>query len=107
MYLFRTVLPHSRAHPQPVLNAAEVHSLFAHPLRAFLSPDAPRAPDFVDRMPELPVDDDAAAAEHAAYHSARDERWAGDPSGKRRVRVHVFTTGREAEGTKPVFGLTA
>jgi len=76
------------------LNAAEVASLFSHPLHSFLSstPPFPSEPESL----EVP------------YHTYYDQDWAGPPGKKpQKLRVHRFLTGREAGGIKPVFGLTA
>ncbi|KZT62842.1 hypothetical protein CALCODRAFT_478751 [Calocera cornea HHB12733] len=75
----------------PVLNAPEVSTLFSHPLLAFLSSSTP--------FPSTESVD-------AEYHTFRDIDWNGDPAAGR-VRMHRFLTGREGEGIKPVFGLTA
>jgi coenzyme A diphosphatase NUDT7 len=76
---------------RPVLNADEVASLFSHPLRSFLSSDPP-----------FPGDIETLEFE---YHTTQDIPWEGDRT--RRIRMHRFLTGREAGGTKPVYGLTA
>ncbi|KAH8092516.1 NUDIX hydrolase domain-like protein [Cristinia sonorae] len=75
---------------QPILNESEVHSLFSHPLISFLSSKPPVASD-----PD--TDDDE-------YHAYVDINWTGFTD---KVRMHRFLTGREAGGTKPIFGLTA
>ncbi|KAJ7638159.1 NUDIX hydrolase domain-like protein [Mycena rosella] len=78
---------------RPILNTAEVASLFSHPLASFLSssPPFPTEPELV----EVP------------YHTAGDWTYEG-PNGVQHVsRAHRFLTGREAGGIKPVFGLTA
>lgn len=75
---------------QPILNESEVHSLFSHPLISFLRSDPP-----------FPSEPDTF--EHQ-YHTHVDIKWTGFPS---KVRMHRFLTGREAGGTKPIFGLTA
>ncbi|KAF7984722.1 hypothetical protein HWV62_11648 [Athelia sp. TMB] len=101
---------------QPILAPAEVASMFSHPLHAFLSTTSP-----FSNEPE---------AVEVAYHTFFDFPWNG-PSppafspdfhfnhelhqDKERSRLeprsmsrtHSFLTGREAGGTKPVFGLTA
>jgi len=76
---------------QPILNKAEVSSLFSHPLASFLSSEAP----FPSEPESVEVD----------YHTYKDIRYRGDDG--RKVRIHSFLTGREAGGIKPVFGLTA
>ncbi|KAJ6621003.1 NUDIX hydrolase domain-like protein [Mycena sp. CBHHK59/15] len=78
---------------RPILNAAEVASLFSHPLAAFLtsSPPFPTESELV----EVP------------YHTYSDWQYPG-PNGRAQTsRGHRFLTGREAGGIKPVFGLTA
>jgi coenzyme A diphosphatase NUDT7 len=75
----------------PLLNADEVTSLFSHPLRSFLSSDPPFPGDFETLELE--------------YHTTTDVPWEGDRN--RTIRMHRFLTGREAGGTKPVYGLTA
>ncbi|EJU06306.1 hypothetical protein DACRYDRAFT_73701 [Dacryopinax primogenitus] len=72
---------------RPILNTPEVARLFAHPLLAFLSQSAP-------------------FSNAGEYHTLKDVLWASDPSSGP-VRLHRFLTGREGEGIKPVFGLTA
>jgi len=74
---------------KPILNDAEVTSLFSHPLASFLTstPPFPSEPESV----EVP------------YHTYADWVW----NGIGKVRSHRFLTGREAGGIKPVFGLTA
>jgi hypothetical protein len=37
------------------------------------------------------------------YHTTTEWEWSGGGS----IRMHRFLTGREADGVKPVFGLTA
>jgi len=74
---------------RPILNTAEVSSLFSHPLVSFLTSTAP----FPSEPESLEV----------TYHTYSDVDW--HKLGK--FRVHRFLTGREAGGIKPVFGLTA
>ncbi|KAG1762191.1 NUDIX hydrolase domain-like protein [Suillus occidentalis] len=75
---------------QPSLNESEVTSIFSQPLASFLASSFPfhpyRAPD-----PSMP------------YHTTTEWEWSGGGS----IRMHRFLTGREADGVKPVFGLTA
>ncbi|KIJ69712.1 hypothetical protein HYDPIDRAFT_104323 [Hydnomerulius pinastri MD-312] len=75
---------------QPSLNSSEVTSIFSQPLASFLSSTPPfsgaRATD-----PSRP------------YHTSSDYPWSEGGL----IRLHSFLTGREAEGVKPVFGLTA
>ncbi|GJE87308.1 CoA pyrophosphatase [Phanerochaete sordida] len=91
---------------RPILNEAEVASLFSHPLASFLSEEAP-----------FPVAPDAATAYHT-HHDMRDWVPSGPPEcaeqnstqPARPFRMHRFLTGREASGShsiKPVYGLTA
>lgn len=70
---------------QPSLNESEVTSIFAQPLGSFLTADRP---SFGPSRP---------------YHSYTDQPWSQGGS----VRIHSFLTGREVNGVKPVFGLTA
>lgn len=75
---------------KPILNMAEVDSLFSHPLISFLrsEPPFPSEPDTLELK----------------YHTHVDFKWSGFAN---KVRMHRFLTGREAGGTKPIFGLTA
>ncbi|KAJ7642346.1 NUDIX hydrolase domain-like protein [Mycena polygramma] len=78
---------------RPILNKAEVASLFSHPLASFLSSSPPFPAE--SELVEVP------------YHTTSDHTYPG-PNGKRfPTRAHRFLTGREAGGIKPVFGLTA
>ncbi|TEB32161.1 hypothetical protein FA13DRAFT_1754580 [Coprinellus micaceus] len=77
----------------PLLNQAEVASLFSHPLASFLTTTSP--------FPSEPE------AEEGPYHTSYDYDSAGPFADKQVFRVHRFLTGREAGGVKPVFGLTA
>ncbi|KIN97283.1 hypothetical protein M404DRAFT_10780 [Pisolithus tinctorius Marx 270] len=70
---------------QPNLNESEVTSIFAQPLSSFLRTDRP------------------SADSSKPYYSYVDIPWSQGGS----IRVHSFLTGREADGVKPVFGLTA
>lgn len=76
---------------QPILNRAEVASLFSHPLASFLSsnPPFPSEPDTL----EVP------------YHTSFE--FSGSGPSSQGFLVHQFLTGREAGGIKPVYGLTA
>ncbi|EAU82611.1 hypothetical protein CC1G_07893 [Coprinopsis cinerea okayama7 len=78
---------------EPILNTAEVASLFSHPLASFLSTTPP--------FPSEPE------SEEVPYHRSFDVEATGPFSSKQMFRVHEFLTGREAGGIKPVFGLTA
>ncbi|KAI0355435.1 hypothetical protein OH77DRAFT_1424933 [Trametes cingulata] len=75
---------------RPILNRAEVTSLFSHPLASFLHSDPPFALE--PEMLEL------------KYHTYVDIDSNTIPG---KIRMHTFLTGREAGGTKPIFGLTA
>ncbi|KAF5334412.1 hypothetical protein D9611_013561 [Ephemerocybe angulata] len=78
----------------PLLNQAEVDSLFSHPLASFLS-----------TTPPFPSEPDTLEFE---YHTFHDYDYAHSPGARKdKFRVHSFLTGREAGGVKPVFGLTA
>ncbi|RPD67402.1 hypothetical protein L227DRAFT_538534 [Lentinus tigrinus ALCF2SS1-6] len=75
---------------RPILNQAEVASLFSHPLKSFLHSDPPFATE--PEMLEM------------KYHTHTDYNSNTMPG---KIRMHHFLTGREAGGTKPIFGLTA
>ncbi|KAI0722498.1 NUDIX hydrolase domain-like protein [Earliella scabrosa] len=75
---------------RPILNQAEVAALFSHPLNSFLHSDPPFATE--PEMLEM------------KYHTYMDLNSNTMPG---KVRMHNFLTGREAGGTKPIFGLTA
>ncbi|KAF9463715.1 NUDIX hydrolase domain-like protein [Collybia nuda] len=78
---------------RPILNTAEVTTLFSHPLASFLSTTSPFSAE--PESVEVP------------YHSSTEWHSTG-PNGKQWAhRAHQFLTGREAGGIKPVFGLTA
>ena len=81
---------HSHPHPQPLLNSQEVTSVFSHPLASFLSHESP-----------FPQDTESL---EVPYHTYQDIKWTGLDG---LFRMHRFLTGREAGGTKPIFGLTA
>jgi len=85
---------------EPVLNSPEVASVFSHPLHSFLH----KTPPFTSST----IRPDATNASYddisAPYYSFTDINWAD--SGHQ-VRMHRFLTGKEDEGVKPVFGLTA
>ena len=72
------------------MNKAEVASLFSHPLKSFLHSDPPFATE--PEMLEM------------KYHTFVDYSSNTIPG---KLRTHYFLTGREAGGTKPIFGLTA
>ncbi|KAI0650863.1 NUDIX hydrolase domain-like protein [Trametes meyenii] len=75
---------------RPILNSAEVVSLFSHPLASFLHVDPP-----------FPLEPEMLEVK---YHTYSDYESRSTPG---KVRMHNFLTGREAGGTKPIFGLTA
>ncbi|KAF8589602.1 hypothetical protein K439DRAFT_1404832 [Ramaria rubella] len=100
---------------QPILNAAEVESLFSHPLLGFLATSPIR--DTEPRDGDLSPSDDKEPLLHPSltkaspyapkpterpYHIHSDTRWHGNL-----VRMHSFSTGREADGIKPIRGLTS
>ncbi|RDB20080.1 Nudix hydrolase 15, mitochondrial [Hypsizygus marmoreus] len=78
---------------RPILNDAEVASLFSHPLASFLT-----------TTPPFPAEPESLEVPYYSYHD-----WASSgPNGTQwTTRGHRFLTGREAGGIKPVFGLTA
>jgi len=77
---------------RPVLNSAEVTSLFSHPLKSFLETEAPFPHE--PHLNEVP------------YYTYNDIPWM--PAGRKHsIRMHRFLTGREAGGIKPVYGGTA
>ncbi|KAI0751196.1 NUDIX hydrolase domain-like protein [Daedaleopsis nitida] len=75
---------------RPILNQAEVTALFSHPLNSFLHSEPPFATE-----PEM------LEMKHHTYMDIGSNTMPG------KVRMHTFLTGREAGGTKPIFGLTA
>nr|GAT47921.1 predicted protein [Mycena chlorophos] len=79
---------------QPVLNADEVASIFSHPLSGFFSstPPFPSSPSQADAVP---------------YHRSHEWLSTGPNNTQQVYRVHIFLTGREADGTQPITGLTA
>jgi len=78
---------------RPILNTAEVTSLFSHPLASFLSSSPPFPTE--SELVEVP------------YHTTSEWTYPGPNGIQRTARAHRFLTGREAGGIKPVFGLTA
>ncbi|KAJ1306821.1 hypothetical protein OPQ81_007807 [Rhizoctonia solani] len=110
---------------KPKLNAPEVDLLFTHPLRAFLYEDPPAS---LFPLGSHPPSDGAIRPKRprfsgtsynargpaaypppeqpavAPYHSYVDVAWG---PAKEPVRFHRFLTGREEQGVKPIFGLTA
>ncbi|EMD40315.1 hypothetical protein CERSUDRAFT_110918 [Gelatoporia subvermispora B] len=77
---------------RPILNAPEVASLFSHPLKSFLH-----------EQPPFPTELDMIEQPEQPYHTFVDINW----HNQGKLRMHRFLTGREAGGTKPIFGLTA
>ncbi|KAG2116778.1 NUDIX hydrolase domain-like protein [Suillus clintonianus] len=75
---------------QPNLNESEVTSIFSQPLASFLASSFPFPPNRV-ADPSTP------------YHTTMELAWSGGGT----IRIHRFLTGRETDGVKPVFGLTA
>ncbi|KAI9057635.1 hypothetical protein FKP32DRAFT_1762267 [Trametes sanguinea] len=75
---------------RPILNRAEVASLFSHPLAAFLRSEPP-----------FPLETQMLELKYHTYTDIESNTVPG------KVRMHTFLTGREAGGTKPIFGLTA
>ncbi|EIN11101.1 hypothetical protein PUNSTDRAFT_101119 [Punctularia strigosozonata HHB-11173 SS5] len=105
---------------KPILNAAEVSSLFSHPLISFLSPDSPFPTDVITlemnyhTYIDVPWPPHPSASPTFKTGHKRDPPFEGPSKGvahitpkSRRIRMHRFLTGREAGGTKPIFGLTA
>ena len=79
----------------PILNPHEVSHLFSMPLSAFLKiTPVVKPPGGAGVV--------GGAGYYPTYHSYRDIQW-----GEARVRMHRFLTGREEDGIKPVYGLTA
>lgn len=81
----------------PILNPQEVSHLFSMPLYAFLQITPSER-----RVGVKPPGVVGVAGLYPTYHSYRDIQW-----GEGKVRMHRFLTGREEEGIKPVYGLTA
>ncbi|KAI0337966.1 hypothetical protein BDW22DRAFT_1363550 [Trametopsis cervina] len=75
---------------RPILNKAEVTLLFSHPLLSLL------------RTETTSTDPAMIEFEYHTYHDTKD--WTGLPG---TYRMHRFLTGREAGGTKPIYGLTS
>jgi len=85
---------------EPVLNRPEVESLFSHPLHSFLSKTPPFTMSSI-----LPDAKDASwDSLNAEYYTYNDLKWVDN---ERKIRLHRFLTGKEGEGIKPIFGLTA
>lgn len=83
---------------RPILNAPEVASLFSHPLASLLTSEPP-----------FPLEHEMLELEYHTYVDVSIPWPYNDSmgSGTASVRMHRFLTGREAGGTKPIFGLTA
>ena len=111
---------------RPILNQAEVTLLFSHPFASFLS-EEPLLPsanpstfqgNVTTSIPTSSTSSTASAvtsrisgpdgprdAVPEQYHTYLDIKDWAVPGAQ--VRMHRFLTGREAGGTKPIFGLTA
>ncbi|OJA14061.1 hypothetical protein AZE42_09088 [Rhizopogon vesiculosus] len=76
---------------QPNINESEVASIFSQPLASFLASSFPFPQDRATADPSKP------------YHTTTDWTWSEGGT----FRMHSFLTGRESDGVKPVFGLTA
>ncbi|KIJ57297.1 hypothetical protein M422DRAFT_23355 [Sphaerobolus stellatus SS14] len=111
---------------RPILNRAEVHSLFSHPLKGFITNAPVRDPQPHSWQAEAsnvnqeglssslspshpsPISVTSLMSTYKLsppkrpYRTFRDVMLYGTP-----VRMHSFLTGREDEGVKPVSGLTA
>ncbi|WVW78312.1 hypothetical protein I302_100266 [Kwoniella bestiolae CBS 10118] len=107
----------------PLLNPSEVHRLFSMPLSAFLHSRPSQIPSFhyrishrissiphwvIDSIPPPPIvgysiDDGEVGGKEGRFYGYRDIAWNGHGT----VRMHRFLTGREGEGVRPVYGLTA
>ncbi|KAK2465862.1 hypothetical protein APHAL10511_001503 [Amanita phalloides] len=78
---------------RPILNTAEVASLFSHPVASFL-----------DETPPFPHEPESL---EVPYHTINEWKTTG-PDGKVwPIRGHSFLTGREVGGIRPIIGLTA
>nr|XP_031858243.1 uncharacterized protein CI109_006386 [Kwoniella shandongensis]KAA5525315.1 hypothetical protein CI109_006386 [Kwoniella shandongensis] len=104
----------------PLLNPTEVTSLFSMPLASFLHSRPSLIPSFhytishrlpsaatFESVPPPPVvgyaeDEGVVGGKEGRFYGFRDVPW-----GEGTVRMHRFLTGREGEGVKPVYGLTA
>ncbi|WRT64678.1 uncharacterized protein IL334_001612 [Kwoniella shivajii] len=109
----------------PLLNPSEVGRLFSMPLSAFLHSRPSQIPSFhyrishrlskipywvIDNIPPPPPvlyaqglgGEDVIGGKEGRFYGYRDIQW-----GEGKVRFHRFLTGRESEGVKPVYGLTA
>lgn len=104
----------------PVLNPDEVVNLFSMPLAAFLYDRPQDIPGWnfglserVNPLPKgsvppppIPLyadrEESHLGGKHGHYYQYRDVEW-----GMGTVRMHRFLTGREGDGVRPVYGLTA
>jgi hypothetical protein len=102
----------------PVLNPAEVSSLFSMPLAAFLYSHPSKIPgwhfgistriepttSFIEPPPLVVYasGEGDVGGKEGRYYQYRDIPW-----GIGMVRMHRFLTGREGGGVKPVYGLTS
>ncbi|WVQ75914.1 hypothetical protein IAR50_005549 [Cryptococcus sp. DSM 104548] len=106
----------------PLLNPDEVSRLFSMPLASFLHTRPSLIPSFpysilprlaslppgaIDSIPPPPPihyaeDEGTVGGKDGRFYGFRDVTW-----GAGVVRMHRFLTGREREGVKPVYGLTA
>ncbi|KAG9317941.1 hypothetical protein JVU11DRAFT_2174 [Chiua virens] len=75
---------------QPHLNSSEVVSIFAHPLISFLSSKPKQSNDHTTDLKH-------------PFYTYTDIPFIGGTT----YRLHSFRTGHEAEGVKPIMGLTA
>ena len=98
-----------------ILNRAEVTLLFSHPFASLLcetNPFATSIPNVIDQGNSVSSDtsrigepDGNRGSVSNGYHTFLDIKDWAVPGAQ--VRMHRFLTGREADGTKPIFGLTA
>lgn len=106
----------------PLLNPAEVSLLFSMPLASFLHSRPSKIPSFqysifhrlalippgtIESIPPPPPiayaeDEGHVSWKEGKFYGYRDVKW-----GEGMVRMHRFLTGRESNGVKPVYGLTA
>ncbi|KAK8847499.1 hypothetical protein IAR55_005357 [Kwoniella newhampshirensis] len=104
----------------PLLNPTEVTTLFSMPLSSFLQSRPSLIPSFhysiLHRLPSnyppstlthppavgYAEDEGEVGGKEGRFYGFRDILW-----GEGKVRMHRFLTGREGEGVKPVYGLTA
>jgi coenzyme A diphosphatase NUDT7 len=108
----------------PILNPAEVTHLFSMPLASFLHVHPSKIPGWhfglkdrsapfipTEARPALTVPepppiryalDEGVVGGKEGYYQYRDIKW-----GSGIVRMHRFLTGKEGQGIRPVYGLTA